>query len=94
MVQSVSKIDIREGNLSRVGKLLDLLLVDRTTGKNIIWATDSYEKYGSRFTWDKQITSSLITGNYEKIIQPRAIKSIADQNKRTDRKSTRLNSSH
>ncbi len=86
MVRSVSQIDIREGNLSQVGKLLNLLLIDRTTGKNIIWATDSYENYGPRFTWDKQITPLLITGKYEKIIQPRAIKSLEEQNKRTREK--------
>ena len=29
--------------------LLDLLLKDKTTRKNIIWATDTYESYGVGF---------------------------------------------
>jgi type II restriction enzyme len=66
--------------------LLDILLIDRTTGKNIIWATDSYEKYGHRFAPHKPITAALITGKYEKLIQPRAAKSLEEQQRRTKEK--------
>jgi type II restriction enzyme len=86
MVRPVNEIDIRESKLSREGNLLDLLLIDRTTGKNIIWATDSYEKFGSKFAPDKQITPLLITGKYEKLIQPRAVKSLEEQQRRTKEK--------
>ena len=34
-------IDVLENVLRRKGALLDVLLLDRTTKKNIIWATDS-----------------------------------------------------
>jgi len=86
MVRPTSEIDIRESKLSRAGNLLDILLIDRTSDKNIIWATDSYEKFGSRFAPDKQITPSLITGKYEKLIQPRAVKSLEEQQRRTKEK--------
>ena len=47
---STQKIDILENTLRRIGNLLDILLIDRTTKKNIIWATDSYERNGKKFT--------------------------------------------
>ena len=36
-------IDIREDYLLRKDELLEILLQDKTTQKNILWATDSYE---------------------------------------------------
>jgi len=86
MPRSISQIDIRESKLSRSENLLDILLIDRTTNKNIIWAMDSYEKYGLRFASNRQITQSLITGKYDKLIQPRAAKSLEEQQRRTKEK--------
>jgi hypothetical protein len=84
MVISSHDIDIREGVLRRRGALLDILLLDRTTGKNIIWATDSYEHYGKKeFGATKKITPELITGTYSLLIQPRAAKSAEEQRRRT-----------
>ncbi len=85
MVRSANEIDIKESKLSRVGNLLDLLLLDRTTGKNIIWATDSYGQYGQKFAPNKQITTLLIT-KYDLLIQPRAAKSTEEQHRRTKEK--------
>lgn len=81
-----SIIDIKENNLFRKGSLLNILLIDRTTKKNIIWATDSYEKYGREFSLQKQIKSELVTGPYSKLIQPRAAKSLEEQKYRTKNK--------
>lgn len=78
-----SIIDIKENSLFRKGSLLKILLIDRTTKKNIIWATDSYEKYGKDFYLKKQIKSELITGEHSKLIQPRAAKSLEEQKYRT-----------
>ncbi len=78
-----SIIDIKENSLFRKGSLLNILLIDRTTKKNIIWATDSYEKYGKEFTPKKQIKPELVTGTYSKLIQPRAAKSLEEQKYRT-----------
>lgn len=84
MVTPKYDIDIREGILLRKGVLLDTLLIDRTTKKNIIWATDSYEGHGKEFTPQKSIRPELITGAYYgKLIQPRAAKSLVEQLQRT-----------
>ncbi len=85
-MQITSDIDIREGILRRKGDLLDLLLMDRTTKKNIIWATDSYEHRGKGFGAKKHIHPDLVTGTYNKLIQPRAAKSIEEQRQRTREK--------
>lgn len=40
-------IDIKEEELLAMGGgILDALLLDRTTGENIIWATDDYASMG------------------------------------------------
>lgn len=79
----MSDIDIRESLLRRKGDLLDILLLDHTTKKNIIWATDSYESRGKEFTPKKRINADLVTGIYWKLIQPRAAKSLDEQHQRT-----------
>jgi len=86
MKSQTDNIDIKESKLRRTRKLLDILLCDRTTGKNIIWGTDSYEKYGKSFAQKKQITPSFVTGRYGKLIQPRAAKSLDEQRQRTKNK--------
>ncbi len=78
-----NNIDISENILRKTGKLLDILLFDHTTKKRIIWATDSYERYGKKFGIKERITPSLVTGTYSKLIQPRAAKSLEEQQKRT-----------
>lgn len=77
------KIDIREDYLAQKDNLLEILLIDKTTGKNILWATDSYESRGKKFRSTAQIKTELVTGIYGKVIQPRAIKSIEEQTYRT-----------
>lgn len=86
MVATSYDIDIKESTLRRQGGLLDILLTDRTTKKNIIWATDSYEHYGKAFAPDKQIKPELVTGMYRLLIQPRAAKSLEEQRHRTKEK--------
>lgn len=79
----MSDIDIKENTLRRIDDLLNILLKDRTTKRNIIWATDSYESYGKEFAPKKHIKPELVTGEYGKLIQPRAVKSFAEQRERT-----------
>lgn len=86
MVATKYDIDIKESTLRRQGGLLDILLADRTTKKNIIWATGSYEHYGKAFAQDKQIKPELVTGVYRLLIQPRAAKSLEEQRHRTKEK--------
>lgn len=82
--ETISKtIDIREDYLLKKDNLLELLLQDKTTSKNILWATDSYETKGELYGRKASITTNLITGKNGKLIQPRAIKSKEEQLFRT-----------
>jgi hypothetical protein len=51
-----------------------VLLLDRTTSENIIWATDDYASMGDAYTFFQHITSELITGENANTIQPRVAK--------------------
>lgn len=64
---------------------LHILLQDKTTKKNIIWATNSYESYGSYYYGENQITEELISGLNQHIIQPRVYKSAEAQAVRTQK---------
>lgn len=63
--------------------LLEILLKDKTTQKNILWATDSYEQKGEKYASTALITADLITGENGDLIQPRAVKSKEEQLSRT-----------
>lgn len=76
-------IDIREDYLLKKGNLLEILLQDKTSSKNILWATDSYVENGKAFAPKAPITANLVTGKYGKLIQPRAVKSKEEQLIRT-----------
>lgn len=76
-------IDIREDYLLKKDNLLEILLEDKTTSKNILWATDSYQSNGELFAPIAHITTDLVTGVYGSLIQPRAIKSKEEQLIRT-----------
>lgn len=76
-------IDIREDYLLKKDNLLELLLQDKTTGKSILWATDSYEGKGDLFSPKHYITTNIVTGIYGNLIQPRAVKSKNEQLLRT-----------
>lgn len=76
-------IDIREDYLFSKDNLLEILLEDKTTNKNILWATDSYENIGKLFASHEHIKTELITGEFGSLIQPRAIKSKEEQLYRT-----------
>lgn len=80
---NIQNIDIREDYLLKKDDLLKILLQDRTTGKNILWATDSYEQKGKKFVLVAPITTDLVTGKNGNLIQPRAIKSKEEQLLRT-----------
>jgi len=80
---NTQNIDIREDYLLKKDNLLDILLQDKTTGNNILWATDSYDSNGHLFAPTANITTDLITGALGSIIQPRALKSKTEQLYRT-----------
>ena len=48
-------VDIKENNIINVDyEILSILLKDRTTKKNIIWATDNYESHGPGYFFQKK----------------------------------------
>jgi len=65
--------------------LLDLLLKDKSTKKNIIWAADTYEKLDHGFSDKEQINRSLLLQHAD-IIKPRIRKSQEVQQERTRKK--------
>jgi hypothetical protein len=76
-------IDIREDFLLKKDNLLEILLQDKTTLNNILWATDSYATMGEMFAPEAEIKTELVTGVHGTLIQPRAIKSKEEQLFRT-----------
>ena len=66
--------------------LLDILLKDRTTNQNIIWATNDYSKFGDMYKAECEIKAHLITNPKKKLIQPRATKSYKKKSVRTREK--------
>jgi hypothetical protein len=80
---NIQGIDIREDYLLKKDHLLQILLQDKTTGNNILWATDSYDSNGPLFAPSANITTDLITGSLGSLIQPRALKSKKEQLFRT-----------
>ena len=68
-------IDIIEDDILRkYPKVLDTLLLDQTTGKNIFWATDNYEHLGANYQFLSLINSESITGSNSTVIMPRVLK--------------------
>lgn len=63
--------------------ILETLLCDRTTGRNIIWADNEYEALGDGYTGDDEITVEKITGPNVHIIKPRIAKAAEQRSLRT-----------
>ena len=81
--ESPQLIDIREDNLLALSvEVLDTLLRDHTTGRNIFWATHDYEALGPEYTYHSEILPHLITGDHGMVIRPRVLKTKEEQ---TDR---------
>ncbi len=80
-------INVSEDKLLEFGSnILDILLEDKTTGRNIIWATDDYIYLGEEYYSRYPITVSLITGHHANVIQPRIAKAKQNQTARTKEK--------
>lgn len=73
-------IDIREDDLLALSApVLDTLLRDHTTGRNIFWATHDYEALGPEYKCHSEILPHLITGEHGMAIRPRVLKSKKQQ---------------
>ncbi len=68
-------VDIRESEiLSASPELLNILLSDHTTNRNIFWATKDYESNGPGYGYKEEITPEKITGEKGTLIMPRVLK--------------------
>ena len=75
-------IDIKNDLIT---SLLQILLKDKSTKRNIIWATDTYSELGIGFKDKDQINRDLLL-NHADIIKPRMQKSLETQADRTRKK--------
>lgn len=73
-------IDVDDGKWSK--EVLQILLIDRTTNRNIIWGTDDYDPLGEEYYSHYQILFELITGKNLGVIQPRILKTKESQGNR------------
>ena len=69
-----------------VKSVLKILLSDKTTKENIVFATDSYLSLGDAYQPNRQIDTTLLSNMGDMAIQPRVLKSIQDQADRTKSK--------
>ena len=63
--------------------LVGRLLQDKTTRKNILFASDSYADYGDKYRENLQMTEEVLLGFDSCDIQPRVYKATAEQTERT-----------
>ncbi len=63
-------------------EVLDTLLHDHTTGRNIFWATHDYEALGMEYGYHEPLLPELITGERGMVIRPRVLKT---KERQTDR---------
>jgi hypothetical protein len=79
--------DVKENALAALDpKILKILLKDKTTRKNIIWATDDYLHLGEVYSFSKEMTVAAITGANGNVIRPRIEKSKVEQSARSKEK--------
>ena len=98
-IQKMSiNIDILEEDILKLDKeVLERLLWDHSRQKDkdnqgveqhhrIYWATDNYQAEGEGFGLFDEITIPHITGQYSRLVRPRAAKSREEQDRRTKEK--------
>ena len=64
-------------------KVFPILLKDRTTDKNIIWATDAYSDYGAEYLEKENLIIDSFFGDNPILLQPRIEKTLEEQKSRT-----------
>lgn len=80
--------DVRGGLIASFAKrcpadVLETLLCDRTTDRNIVWADDEHVTLGAGFGPDDEMTVEHVTGEYADTVLPRTDKGAARQALRT-----------
>lgn len=77
-------VDVYETRMQQeFPEVLDTLLRDHTTGRNIFWATSDYENLGAGYEYHSEILPSLITGEHGMVIRPRTLKAREQQSARS-----------
>lgn len=67
-----------------IRRIIPNLLKDKTTGKNIVWATNTYQPYGNEYEKQKQMDANLsIKLIKDGIMLPRIMKTKEQQDERT-----------
>lgn len=86
-VEKLYDIDIKENYIYQLDKsILEILLKDHSSKKNIVWATDTYVGRGSGYEPQDYITVKAITGLFGNVIKPRTKKSKREQQIRIKKK--------
>ena len=67
-------------------EVLAVLLKDRTTGRNLIWATDDYAERGKGFAASDEIHIEQINDKNNPVIRPRVDKAAEEQRKRVEKR--------
>lgn len=71
----IDEVDILENDIrEQYPEVLETLLRDHTTQKNIFWATDNYQHLGDGYEFASPILPELITGENGNVIMPRVKK--------------------
>lgn len=82
-----SQVDMQKNLIELDGfpvkRVLNALLKDKTTKRNIIFATDSYAEKGDEYAFTRQMTTTNLLGLKIMDIQPRILKSQEEQQNRT-----------
>ncbi len=77
-------IDIIEDDILALNEgILQTLLLDHTTGHNIIWATNDYVSRGHGYGFNDYIEIAFITGENNHVIMPRIAKDSDEQRNRS-----------
>lgn len=73
-------VDINENDILDYDEsLLSILLLDHSSKKNIIWATDNYSLLGKDYQFDSLIKPELISGDNFNVIKPRSKRTETEQ---------------
>lgn len=70
-------------NIRETPELISLLLTDRTTGRNICWATESYIEEGVAYMPEKPVRLNHVTNGENSVIKSRVTKTLEEQKNRT-----------
>lgn len=76
----MKEIDVKENSIwLEMPEVLDELLRDHTTRKNIFWATHDYENLGKGYSYNDELLPERVTGEHGEVIKPRVLKSKEQQ---------------